>query len=322
MGLFILLALVFFVAANIYYSAGPSLACLTPARGSAQPGISGRTLISGGIQRCYLLYVPAGSPLDQPLPVVFALHGFAGNGNGLRSIAVWEPVADREKFLVVYPEGSSFPLRWNIGPEANISAVDDVQFIRDVLTHLSGIASVDKERVYVTGFSNGGQMTHRIACRLADEVAAVGVVDGMDPGMLAECTPSRPVPVMAFFGMADPLAGANYPKWFQKLVNVTIDDTIPPLPADAIDLWMDAWSKRNGCNLEFMVVPPIGNTRGIRYDECQADAEVVLYSVEGQGHAWPGGPSLPFLGDSTSDVNASEMFWEFFKRHPLVNVLQ
>jgi polyhydroxybutyrate depolymerase len=251
------------------------------------------------------------------LPVVFALHGFAGNGHGLRSIAVWEPIAEREKFLVVYPDGSSFPLRWNIGPVANIPTVDDVGFIRDVIADLAAIAPVDRARVYVTGFSNGGQMTHRIACRLADQVAAVGIVDGFDAGMLAPCDASRPVPLMAFFGTDNPLAGADYPPWFQRLINVTIDETEPPLPANAIELWLAAWAERNECGPSPSRLPAAGNASGIRYEACADDAEVIMYSIEGQGHAWPGGPALPLLGGSVSDINASEVLWAFFKQHPL-----
>ncbi len=305
------------IAAVVYTSAGPSLACFDSADGLARPGISGRVLISGGRQRCYLLYVPRGYDPARPAPVVFALHGFAGNGSGLRSLAVWEPVAEKENFIVVYPDGSSFPLRWNVGPQANIPRIDDVQFIRDIIAHLSGIATIDPTRIYVTGFSNGGQMTHRIACNLADQVSAIGIVDGFDGGMLKACSPARPVPMMAFFGTANPLAEVRYPLWFQKMVNVTLDESEPPLPPNAIEMWMENWAESNGCNPAFINIPPIGNASGVRYTECQNDAEVVLYTIEGQGHAWPGGPAMSFLGSSVSDINASETLWEFFEKHPL-----
>jgi polyhydroxybutyrate depolymerase len=216
-------------------------------------------LISGGRRRCYLLYAPRGDGSAQSLPVVFALHGFAG------------------------------------------------------------IAAVDQARIYVTGFSNGGQMTHRIACQLADRVAAVGIVDGFDAGMLAACEASRPVPLMAFFGTDNPLAGASYPEWLQKVLNVTIDEAEPPLPDNAIELWLENWARRNGCDMTRVRMPPAGNVSGFRYEACQADADVVWYSIEGQGHAWPGGPALPLLGDSVSDLNASETLWEFFKQHPQSN---
>ncbi len=310
-----LLGLILLLATAAYASAGRSLRCLTPSSGPARAGIASRVLISGGRPRCYLLYVPPGYDPARASPVVLALHGFAGNAAGLRSIAVWEPVADREGFLVVYPDGSSFPQRWNIGPRANIPSVDDVQFIRDVIGDLSEIAAIDQARIYVTGFSNGGQMVHRIACQLADEVAAVGIVDGFDAGMLDECAPPRPIPVMAFFGTANPLAGATYPAWFLRLMNVSTDPE-PPLPADAIELWLEGWAERNGCLLEPEPLPASGNASGVHYGGCRNEADVVLVWVEGQGHAWPGGPALPFLGDSVSDVNASESLWAFFREHP------
>jgi len=315
-GILLLLGLIPLLVAAAYTSAGPSLACLTPSAGPVQAGISSRALVSGGLRRCYLLYVPAGHDPGRPSPVVFALHGFAGNAAGLRSVAVWEPVADRENFIVVYPDGSSFPLRWNIGPRANIPSVDDVQFIRDAIADLSAIASVDRSRIFVAGFSNGGQMTHRIACRLAGQVAAVGVVDGFDAGMLDACAPSRPVPIMAFFGSANPLAGATYPAWFLRLMNVSTEPE-PTLPANAIDLWLERWAARNGCRMPAEPLPPAGNAGGIRYRGCQDDADVVLYWIQGQAHAWPGGPALPLLGESVSDINASEILWAFFRDHPM-----
>jgi polyhydroxybutyrate depolymerase len=315
--LLLLVALLLSLAAATYYHAGPALACLIPAKNRVRVGISSRALVSGGLRRCYLVYVPAAYNAARPSPVVLALHGFAGNAEGLRSIAVWEPIAEREGFVVVYPDGSSFPLRWNIGPAANIPEVDDVQFIRDTIANLSTIVSIDKARIYVSGFSNGGQMAHRIACRMADEIAAIGIVDGIDGGMLEECMPSRAVPVMGFFGTANPLAGVSYPIWFQHLVNVRLEEG-PPLPANVIDLWVQQWAKRNGCHMTALPLPPTTNATGIRYGGCQNDADVVLYRIEGQGHAWPGGPALPTLGDSVSDINASEVMWAFFQQHPLV----
>ena len=306
------------LAAATYYSAGPTLACLMPASGRVRVGISARTLVSGGRRRCYLVYVPAAHDAAHPSAVLLALHGFAGNAGGLRSIAVWEPVADREDFVVAYPDGSSFPLRWNIGPAANIPEVDDIQFMRDTIADLSTTVSVDRARIYVAGFSNGGQMAHRIACRMADEIAAVGIVDGIDGGMLDECFPSRPMPVMGFFGTANPLAGVSYPVWFQYLVNVRLEEG-PPLPANVIDLWLKQWADRNGCHQPAHPLPATTKTTGIRYEGCQNAADVVLYRVEGQGHAWPGGPALPLLGDSVSDINASEVMWTFFQQHPLAH---
>ena len=314
----LLLGLALYLAADVYLSAGPSIECRFPAAGPLKQGVTARALTSGGLQRCYLVYAPPGYDPTRASPIVVALHGFAGNARGFRSVAAWEPIADRENFIVVYPDGSSFPLRWNIGPQANIPAMDDVQFIRHVLADLSRAAVIDSERVYLTGFSNGGGMAHRIACRLSDRIAAVGIVDAIDGGMLGECATSRPVPLMAFFGTANPLAGLDYPGWFQGLMNVSME-LEPPLPAGAIDLWVEAWAKRNGCQVGPVTMPAIGSVTETRYEACQDDAAVVLYWIEGQGHAWPGGPAIPMLGASVTDFNASEVMWAFFRDHPLTS---
>ena len=176
-----------FLAVDIYLSAGPSLDCGSPSTGPLGSGIEARRVTSGGARRCYLIFTPASIEPGRAAPVVVGLHGFAGNARGFRPLSVWEPVAERESFRVVYPEGSAFPLRWNISPAANIPAVDDVRFVEDVLADLSRQGVLDPQRIYVTGFSNGGGMVHRIACRLSSEVAAVGIVDAIDPGMLDPC---------------------------------------------------------------------------------------------------------------------------------------
>lgn len=313
--LIVLVIVLIIMGVNIYYAIGPSFACHFPSDGPVQSGVSTRWVTSGDRQRCYQLFVPSGYNTNQPVPVVFALHGFAGNGASFRDISVWEAVAEREKFVVVYPDGSAFPLRWNVSAIANIPSVDDVQFIQDMIAHLDRIASIDTTRVYVSGFSNGGQMTHDIACQLADQIAAVGIVDGFDASMLTPCSPARPVPLMAFFGRASPLQGIEYPQWFLTLINVSPEVNVPPLPDNALEVWLEGWAKRNGCTSGALRVPSVGNTSATRYEQCPEDAEVILYSIEGQGHAWPGGPSLPMLGESIADINASEALWAFFKRY-------
>jgi polyhydroxybutyrate depolymerase len=229
----------------------------------------------------------------------------------------WEDVADRETFLVVFPHGSSFPLRWNVSPAARIEHIDDVQLISDLLADLSGIATIDPDRVYVTGFSNGGTMAAMIACELADQVAAVGMVSGKGEDDPKSCNPTRPVPVIAFFGTADPLADINeYPLWFYKMVNVDPDERYrEDLP---VSVWLEGWGARNGCDPAPKAIAPQGDASGIRYDGCIADAEVVVYHIEGGGHTWPGGSNLPIFGKASEALNASQVMWDFFEKHPMI----
>lgn len=311
-----LFGLAVYAALDVYFSAGSSFLCRFPSVGPLRSGITARAVRSGDRGRCYLVYAPPDFDPAQTSPIVLALHGFAGNAAGFRSIAVWEPIADRESFIVVYPDGSSFPLRWNIGPAANIPAVDDIGFIQDVLLDVSAAATIDTGRVYLTGFSNGGGMAHRIACQLSDRIAAVGIVDAIDSGMLGDCETTRPVALMAFFGAANPLAGLDYPDWFQNLMGVSMESEAP-LPPGAIDLWIEAWAHRNGCRVGPVIMPPVGSASQTRYEECEDEADVVLYWIEGHGHSWPGGPAIPMLGKSVTDINASEVLWAFFEDHPL-----
>lgn len=316
-GLVLLILAPVCVAVGVYLAVGPSLACRFPARGPALPGDSTRTLISGGRERCYLLHVPPGYDPVQPVPVVLSFHGFAGTPAGLQDMAQWERVADVEQFLVIYPQGSSFPLRWNTGPIANIETVDDVQFVRDLLAELPRIAAVDPARIYVTGFSNGGTLAHQVACQLADRVAAIGTVSGRgpDPSDDTNCHPSRPVPVISFAGTGDPLEGLDYPAWFLKLINVS--EWEEPRSPYTIDMWLAAWAQRNGCSLAPEALPDSGDAKALRYTGCRENAEVVYYAVEGGGHTWPGGSSVPGFGEISTSVDASQLMWVFFRAHPL-----
>ncbi len=297
----------------------PSAACNSPAQGPARPGDSARTLLSGGLQRCYLLHVPPGYKPAQPVPVVFSLHGLASKPESQQDLTGWDKVADAENFVVVYPQGTGAPLRWNSSPEFNATSVDDVQFMRDMIADATKIVTVDAARIYVNGISNGGEMADRIACRLADRVAAVGMVTGTPPDSAGNCSPSRPVPVIAFQGTADPLGNneggpmgdASVLTW---LMNLAPDPTTYVPSAQA---WMGDWAKRNGCIMTPEVLPVQGDASGIRYTGCKDNAEVIFYTIAGGGHTWPGGSPFFLLGKTSTDINASETMWQFYMAHPL-----
>lgn len=311
-----ILLILFTLAVAIYLGLGPALACQFPGAGPLQAGLSARVLMSSEVERCYLAYMPASHTPDEPIPVVFSLHGFAGTPQGLRKMTGWEEIAELEDFLVILPHGSSFPLRWNTDPSANIDRIDDVQFIRDMLADLSEIATVDATRVYVTGFSNGATMADQIACELADRVAAVGVVGGKGEDPPETCSPSRPVPVIGFFGTDDPLGKIErYPLWFLRLIDV--DPSVNEQELVPLQTWIDGWVARNGCRPKPEAIPRIGDATGVRYTDCTEDASIWVYRIEGGGHTWPGGSNLAALGKTSQNLNASATMWQFFESHPL-----
>jgi polyhydroxybutyrate depolymerase len=319
-GLLVVVLLVVCLCAVAYSLTGPSPACRNPATGLAQAGDSARTLTSGGIERCYLLHVPPGYDPAQPIPLVISLHGFASRPEGQRDLSQWNEIADRATFAVAYPQGTHAPLRWNSFPESGAGGVDDVQFMRNMLADAAEIVAVDPSRIYVNGMSNGGAMTHRLACDLADRVAAFGNVAGPAIDPPDSCNPTRPVPIIAFFGTADPLvryeggrtAGIG---WLQRIAQLT-GGSMPTLNMMPAEKWIAGWAERNGCNLTPEPIPASGDVHGIRYTGCQDNAEVVFYTIEGGGHTWPGGNPIP-VGKTSQNIDASETMWDFFQAHPL-----
>jgi polyhydroxybutyrate depolymerase len=314
LGLLLLLVLAFFFAA---WGVGPSAACRRPDQGPPQPGTSVRTLVSAGLERCYLLHVPPAYEPGSPVPLVFSFPGLAERPQFHQEISGWDEIADREGFVVVYPQGTGRPLRWNATATFDAEAVDDVGFFRDLVSELSDLLSIDPDRIYVNGLSNGGAMAYRLACDAADVVAAIGTVAAPISEPPGGCAPSRPVPLVAFHGTADPVvdyegASRMAPSWASFLG--LRPGRIEYEPATA---WTRAWAGRNGCSLDAAEIPTRGDASGLRYRNCRAGADVIFYTIAGGGHTWPGGAPIPIVGKTSTDVDASAIMWSFFQEHPL-----
>ncbi|HTV23992.1 MAG TPA: PHB depolymerase family esterase [Polyangiaceae bacterium] len=168
-----------------------------------------------GQNRSYLLHVPPGYDGTTPVPVVFDFHGLGGSGNQQRNLSGWAAVADRERFIMVYPNGSSNA--WNVGrccPPAADQGVDDVAFVRAILDDLTRAACIDTKRVYASGCSNGGGMSYKLACEAADVIAGVAPVDfdcvvgEQNVPSCGGCNPSRPITEVQFRATGDTLV--NY----------------------------------------------------------------------------------------------------------------
>ena len=303
-------------AVGLFLTTGPSLQCELLAQGQAQAGWSAHTMFSGGRLRCYHLYVPPGYDPAQPAPLVVSLHGYLLNPNLQAAISGWHDLADREGFIVAYIQGTSYPRRWNAGDTWSAGDVDDVQFFRDLIDDLSTQAEVDRSRVYVNGFSNGGGMSVRIGCDAADAVAAIGSVSGAVVDMAA-CNPSRPVPAMAFHGTADwilPYEGGLMPMLPLRYAAGLVQAPIYFVGAEE---WVATLATFNGCDPAAETLPPRGDVQGWRYTGCNQDADVILYTIIDGGHQWPGGGKIPGAGKNTTQINATEEMWRFFQRYRL-----
>jgi len=267
-------------------------------------------LESSGKQRKYLLYVPESYDPGKPTPLVISLHGFVEWPAHQMQISGWNELADEQGFIVVYPSGTGFPLRWNAFemPVLQNTPLIDVIFIADLIDELAHQYNIDLSRVYANGLSNGGGMSYLLACKLSDRIAAIGGVAGAYVYPFDECTPSRPVPVIAFHGTADPIVPYEGG-----------ESSHFGLPFPSIPEWIAGWAKRNGCRDKPIEIPASGGVSGIEYTQCDQNIQVILYTVHGGGHTWPGGEGMPRIitGPTNQDIDATRVMWEFFQQYAL-----
>lgn len=273
---------------------------------------SNRELPTGGKKRTYLLHVPKTYESSRPTPLVICLPGFGEWPAHLMSISRWNQLADQSGFLVVYPGGSSFPLRWRCDPRADTpeQARRDVQFISDLMDELKQTYNIDEARVYANGLSNGGGMSFLLACRLSERIAAIGIVGGACLLPWTEYKPKRPVPAIVFHGTADPLVP------FHGGPSGLIDIPFPDVPQ-----WVKSLAEHNGCQTNPVPLPVTGSGSGLHYRGRTNNADVLFYAVAGGGHSWPGGKEMPtfLVGKTIPDVDATRLMWDFFKEHPMTS---
>ncbi len=235
---------------------------------------------SGGVTRTYVLHVPSGLPANPPLMFILCGHGMTGAQQ--QSDTKMDIIADREKFITVYPDAIS--TNWD-----QTGTTDFVYYV-NLLDTLDAKYHVDKKRVYVAGFSQGAGMTHAVGCGYADIFAAIAPVSGNIP---ATCAPKRPIPMFLTFG-----------------TGTTEIATPEKFMASA-----QTWAKLDGCPTTPTIIRPYPATNAksvvtrITYAPCTNGTEVIADSIQGGPHQWP--------MDTTTKVNNSEEVWAFFKRFSL-----
>lgn len=264
-------------------------------------------IVSSGQRRQYLLHVPARYDGATPTPLVISLHGGAMWAAAQRETSRWNELADQRGFIVVYPSGTGFPRKWNaMRPGPGLAA--DVRFIADLIDTLRSAYRIDPARIYADGLSNGGGMAFVLSCALSDRVAAVGMVASAHFLPWSWCTDRRAVPMIAFHGTADrvvPYRGGR--SWVSR-------DRF----AD-IAVWTASWARRNRCAADPVESVVAADVTRREYPDCAHGAAVVLYTIMGGGHTWPGGAALPewFVGPTSAGVDATSAMWAFFREHPL-----
>ncbi|HET6226297.1 MAG TPA: T9SS type A sorting domain-containing protein [Bacteroidia bacterium] len=271
------------------------------------------SILSGNIYRNFRLYIPKSYSVTTSSALVLDLHGYTSNAEQEQVYSNFKSISDTANFLIVYPNGTktggtSGDQFWNAGISPTL--VNDVAFLSDLIDHIKGKYTIDANRVYACGMSNGGFMSHTLACALNYKIAAIASVTGsMFVPQYSTCVPNRVVPVLQIHGTAD------------QTVPYTGNSSMV-----AIDSLMKFWVKHDQCDL----IPVIDSVPDInKADSCTAVHYVFkngrqgstceLYKIIRGGHSWPG--ALYKIAVTNQDFNASEKIWQFFSKYKLSDML-
>lgn len=275
--------------------------------GPVQAQTEEHTLPYDGLTRSYDLYIPT-TYAETPLPLVIALHASGGSAQSMAAMTGFNAIAEREGFLVLYPEGPY--AYWDYG--AGLSGWEDVPnvlndpgYLRAVFDEVLAGYAVDLDRIYAVGFSNGARMAYRLGCELPELAAIAAVAATISDEVTTACLPEARPAVLYLHGTLDPVI-----PWYSKPLR--IEDIII---SHALSAPQTArfWAIHNGCDAEpgareEMAVSTDGRVRIEReiFGNCTLGGEVAFYRVEGGGHRW----------NFMDGVDTGEMVWEFFEAHP------
>lgn len=279
-----------------------------------QPGDYNFTFVHDGLTRMYRIHVPKNYNKTKPTPVLMAFHGGGGDMMRQASDKNYGLISKSEAvgFIAVFPNGyskfnSGVFATWNAGNccgDARDLKVDDVGFIRKVIDNLGRQLNIDRNRIYATGMSNGGMMTYRLACEMADTFKAIAAVAGTDNTI--SCAPKTPIPILHIHAQDDDhvLFNGGAGKTFKDMSKVTEFTSVPAT--------ISKWVKLNGCNATPQRVLDKPGAYCDKYSPCRSNAEVQLCVTETGAHSWPGGVKIIGGEAGSTAISADDVMWDFF----------
>lgn len=269
--------------------------------------------------RVYELVVPPDYDPDVPTPLVLNWHGLGSNGPDQLGFSEYPAIAAREGFVVVAPTGVPAPGQaqnsWEL-TDADDPTRDDIAFAEAVLDRVIATACIDEARVYTTGMSNGGYFSSRLVCELADRIAAAASVAALTHP--DDCEPARPVPYLAFHGVDDEVVPYDGGGFSSLAPGVRIE-----LFELAIADEFAEFAVGYGCDPDPTEESVSADVTVFGYQGCPDGVEALFYELDNAGHTWPGSTvslaigQVAGLGATNTDINATELSWEFFSRHSL-----
>jgi polyhydroxybutyrate depolymerase len=260
-----------------------------------------KTILSGGLTRKYMEYIPSTYTGASSVPVVFCLHGLGDNISNFKNIGM-QVLGDTAGFITVYPEAVTSPYgtAWNSGASYSgyvlNGTVNDVGFLSELIDTIAAHYNVNMQRIYFCGFSMGGFMSNRMACQLGNRIAAIASAAGTI-GTSLTCTPARRIPVCHFHGTSDGTVGYtgnSYGMDAEELVNY--------------------WVTQNNCDTQAVVhtsFPDIVNdtisVESFFYPSTDGKADVLFYKATGADHQW--------LYPPANDISYTIEIWKFFRKY-------
>lgn len=263
-------------------SAALSLAGPAPAQFVAD------TLQVEGKPRIYHIHAPSGIAPDRPL--VFAAHGANQQASYMMNSSKWHQVADRENFVVVYPQGLMHNILGGTMPGWDLLANgEDAKFFLAIIDEMAARYKIDRNRVYESGFSMGGMMGYTLACSHADKFAAIAPVSGFPMGGVGNCNPKRPIPLLHMHGATDDFVPYNRVE-SEILSTLRTRYNCPAVSADTANY--------------------AGNNRLSKktWAPCDSGSEISFITLSNVAHAY-----------EVPGITQAELAWSFFKRYSLPN---
>jgi polyhydroxybutyrate depolymerase len=256
-----------------------------------------QNIVHNGVNREYFLYIPDSYDGSSAVPVLFNFHGYGGNANEFMSYTDMRAQAESNTFILVYPQGSVLDgsTHWNACPTGgdNKSTADDFGFTESMINEISSQYSVDLQRIYAAGYSNGGMMAYGLANYKSELIAAVASISGS----MLDCTEniSHPMPVLHLHGTADMIIPYNGNRSFNSVEStlnywINFNNTTPTATVSN--------DTSSGISIEHYI-----------YDQGDSSVSVEHYKYIGGGHVW--------FGSTYQNQNASDLIWNFFSQYDI-----
>jgi polyhydroxybutyrate depolymerase len=284
----------------------PTTGCGDPL--TLKRGVSNGVLMTSADQlRNYFVYIPSSYNNSIPHAVVMDFHGYGANAHIQEATSQFDPVANSNDFIVVYPDGSvgtTGKQGWDTGLHPGIKA-NDTLFVSNMLNQLQSNLCVQPTQIYATGLSNGGGFVNLLACDMSDRIAAFAPVSGSYVTPPQDCHVKRPVSILEFHGTAD-------------TVNPYNGD--PAKREPPVTKWLDGWVNTDGCSTVPTTAPVNSQTTAYTWSGCDNQASIIHYKIAGGQHVWPDELFNQVTDGQTKTVNAATVIWHFFATHSLTPV--